>query len=172
MFDRLISFLIELKDDVIPLKVVNEWESGVRMRGGKFNKNVEAGIRFKIPFLDKIYTCYNITRTLHPHAQTLTTLDQKPIVLKSIIRFHVEDAKTYLLTLNTASDVLIDTTQGIIKETIETLNWEDLNKVDDLITEKTREMVKKWGINIERVTLTDLGLVRTYRLMSDKEILN
>ena len=172
MFDRLISFLIELKDDVIPLKVVNEWESGVRMRGGKFNKNVEAGIRFKIPFLDKIYSCYNITRTLHPHAQTLTTLDQKPIVLKSIIRFHVEDAKTYLLTLNTASDVLIDTTQGIIKETIETLNWEDLNKVDDLITEKTREMVKKWGINIERVTLTDLGLVRTYRLMSDKEILN
>jgi regulator of protease activity HflC (stomatin/prohibitin superfamily) len=172
MFDRLISFLIELKDDVIPLKVVNEWESGVRMRGGKFNKNVEAGIRFKIPFLDKIYTCYNITRTLHPHAQTLTTLDQKSIVLKSIIRFHVEDAKTYLLTLNTASDVLIDTTQGIIKETIETLNWEDLNKVDDLITEKTREMVKKWGINIERVTLTDLGLVRTYRLMSDKEILN
>jgi regulator of protease activity HflC (stomatin/prohibitin superfamily) len=172
MFDRLISFLIELKDDVIPLKVVNEWESGVRMRGGKFNKNVEAGIRFKIPFLDKIYTCYNITRTLHPHAQTLTTLDQKPIVLKSIIRFHVEDAKTYLLTLNTASDVLIDTTQGIIKETIETLNWKDLNEVDDLITEKTREMVKKWGINIERVTLTDLGLVRTYRLMSDKEILN
>jgi regulator of protease activity HflC (stomatin/prohibitin superfamily) len=152
--------------------VVNEWESGVRMRGGKFNKNVEAGIRFKIPFLDKIYTCYNITRTLHPHAQTLTTLDQKPIVLKSIIRFHVEDAKTYLLTLNTASDVLIDTTQGIIKETIETLNWKDLNEVDDLITEKTREMVKKWGINIERVTLTDLGLVRTYRLMSDKEILN
>jgi regulator of protease activity HflC (stomatin/prohibitin superfamily) len=172
MFDRLISFLIELKDDVIPFKVVNEWESGVRMRGGKFNKNVEAGIRFKIPFLDKIYTCYNITRTLHPHAQTLTTLDQKPIVLKSIIRFHVEDAKTYLLTLNTASDVLIDTTQGIIKETIETLNWKDLNEVDDLITEKTREMVKKWGINIERVTLTDLGLVRTYRLMSDKEILN
>lgn len=172
MFDRLISFLIELKDDVIPFKVVNEWESGVRMRGGKFNKNVEAGIRFKIPFLDKIYTCYNITRTLHPHAQTLTTLDQKSIVLKSIIRFHVEDAKTYLLTLNTASDVLIDTTQGIIKETIETLNWEDLNKVDDLITEKTREMVKKWGITIERVTLTDLGLVRTYRLMSDKEILN
>jgi regulator of protease activity HflC (stomatin/prohibitin superfamily) len=172
MFDRLISFLIELKDDVIPFKVVNEWESGVRMRGGKFNKNVEAGIRFKIPFLDKIYTCYNITRTLHPHAQTLTTLDQKSIVLKSIIRFHVEDAKTYLLTLNTASDVLIDTTQGIIKETIETLNWKDLNEVDDLITEKTREMVKKWGINIERVTLTDLGLVRTYRLMSDKEILN
>jgi regulator of protease activity HflC (stomatin/prohibitin superfamily) len=172
MFDRLISFLIELKDDVIPFKVVNEWESGVRMRGGKFNKNVEAGIRFKIPFLDKIYTCYNITRTLHPHAQTLTTLDQKSIVLKSIIRFHVEDAKTYLLTLNTASDVLIDTTQGIIKETIETLNWKDLNEVDDLITEKTREMVKKWGITIERVTLTDLGLVRTYRLMSDKEILN
>jgi hypothetical protein len=65
---------------------------------------------------------------------------------------------------------LIDTTQGIIKETIETMMWEELTGVDDIITEKTKEMVEKWGIEIERVTLTDLGLVRTYRLMSDKEI--
>jgi regulator of protease activity HflC (stomatin/prohibitin superfamily) len=172
MFDKLINFLIELKDDVIPLRVVNEWESGVRMRGGRFHKNVSAGIRFKIPFLDKIFTCYNITRTLHPHAQTLTTLDQKAIVLKSIIRYHVKDAKTFLLTMNTASDVLIDTTQGIIKETIETMKWDELTGVDDIITEKTKEMVEKWGIEIEKVTLTDLGLIRTYRLMSDKEVLN
>lgn len=169
MFDKLINFLIELKDDVIPLRVVNEWESGVRMRGGRFHKCVNAGIRFKIPFLDKIFTCYNITRTLHPHAQTLTTLDQKAIVLKSIIRYHVKDAKTFLLTMNTASDVLIDTTQGIIKETIETMKWDELTGVDDIITEKTKEMVEKWGIEIEKVTLTDLGLIRTYRLMSDKE---
>jgi hypothetical protein len=33
-------------------------------------------------------------------------------------------------------------------------------------------MVEKWGIEIEKVTLTDLGLIRTYRLMSDKEVLN
>jgi len=72
--------------------------------------------------------------------------------------------------MNTASDELIDTTQGIIKETIETMMWEELTGVDDIITEKTKEMVEKWGIEIERVTLTDLGLVRTYRLMSDKEI--
>jgi regulator of protease activity HflC (stomatin/prohibitin superfamily) len=172
MFDKLINFIIELKDDVIPLRVVNEWESGVRMRGGKFHKIVDAGIRFKMPFLDKIYTCYNITRTLHPHAQTLTTLDQKGIVLKSIIRYHVRDAKTFLLTMNTASDVLIDTTQGIIKETIEKMKWDELTGVDDIITEKTKEMVEKWGIEIEKVTLTDLGLIRTYRLMSDKEVLN
>jgi regulator of protease activity HflC (stomatin/prohibitin superfamily) len=172
MFDKLINFLIELKDDVIPLRVVNEWESGVRMRGGKFHKSVSAGIKFKIPFLDKIFTCYNITRTLHPHAQTLTTLDQKAIVLKSIIRYHVKDAKTFLLTMNTASDVLIDTTQGIIKETIEKMKWDELTGVDDIITEKTKEMVEKWGIEIEKVTLTDLGLIRTYRLMSDKEITN
>lgn len=172
MFDKLINFLIELKDDVIPLRVINEWESGVRMRGGKFNESVDAGIKLKIPFLDKIFTCYNITRTLHPHAQTLTTLDQKAIVLKSIIRYHVKDAKTFLLTMNTASDVLIDTTQGIIKETIEKMKWEELTGVDDIITEKTKEMVEKWGIEIEKVTLTDLGLIRTYRLMSDKEITN
>jgi membrane protease subunit HflK len=172
MFDKLINFLIDLKDDIIPLRVVNEWESGVRMRGGKFHESVGAGIRFKIPFLDKIYTTYNITRTVHLHAQTLTTFDQKAIVLKSIIRYHIVDAKKFLLTMNTASDVLIDTTQGIIKETIEKMMWEELTGVDDIITEKVKEMVEKWGIEIEKVTLTDLGLIKTYRFMSDKEIVN
>jgi len=52
------------------------------------------------------------------------------------------------------------------------MKWEDLTGVDDIITEKTKETVEKWGIEIEKVTLTDLGLTRTYRLMSDKELIS
>jgi uncharacterized membrane protein YqiK len=66
-----------------------------------------------------------------------------------------------------ASDVLVDTTQGIIRDIIERTNWNELENVNDVITNEVAKVVGIWGIEIERVTLTDLGNISTYRIMGD-----
>ena len=66
-----------------------------------------------------------------------------------------------------ASDVLVDTTQGIIRDSVERTNWYDLENVNETLTNEVSKVVMDWGITIERVTLTDLGIVSTYRIMSD-----
>ena len=68
-----------------------------------------------------------------------------------------------------ASDVLVDTTQGIIRDIVEKTDWCDLENVNDQITISVSEAVKNWGIEVERVTLTDLGIISTYRIMSDTD---
>ena len=94
-------------------------------------------------------------------------MDEKSIVLKSIIRYHVHDVKKFLLSVMHASDVLVDTTQGIIRDTVEATNWEDLYEVNEPLKQEVMKVVEAWGITIEKVTLTDLGIVRTYRIMGD-----
>jgi len=42
-----------------------------------------------------------------------------------------------------------------------------LVNVNDVITNEVAAVVSEWGIQIERVTLTDLGNITTYRIMSD-----
>lgn len=167
MFDKLIDFLIHFISDVLPFHVVNSWEKGVYLRFGKPVKVVEAGLIFKIPFVDKIWTHEVITQTVHLQPQTLTTLDEKGIVLKSIVRYHIHDVKKFLLNVMHASDVLVDTTQGVIRDTVEYSNWEELDDVCVGIEKEVQDIVENWGITIERITLTDLGIVNTYRLMSD-----
>jgi regulator of protease activity HflC (stomatin/prohibitin superfamily) len=167
MFDKLIEFIIHFIGDILPFTVVNQWEMGVYLRLGKFKKVVNAGLILKIPFADKVWTHEVITQTVHLQPQTLTTLDDKSIVLKSIIRYHVNDVKKFLLHVMRASDVLVDTTQGVIRDKVEYTNWEDLDDICRDLETNVQNIVDDWGITIERITLTDLGIVRTYRVMSD-----
>jgi hypothetical protein len=66
-----------------------------------------------------------------------------------------------------ANDVLVDTTQGIIRDIVETTNWNDLVDLTDIVTPKVNEEVAKWGIVVEAVKFPDLGEIKTYRIISD-----
>lgn len=167
MFDKLIDFIIHFISDILPVYVVNSWEKGVYLRFGKFVKVVNPGLIFKIPFVDKVWKTAVITQTIHLQPQTLTTLDEKGIVLKSIVRYHVDDVQEFLLNVMHASDVLVDTTQGVIRDTVEGYNWVDLYNISDYLQDQVQDIVGNWGITIEKITLTDLGIVNTYRIMSD-----
>ena len=173
MFDKLLEFITNLGHEILPFTIVNQWEQGVYLRVGKFKKIVKPGIEFKIPFFDKIWVHEVITQTIQLHPQTLTTADEKGVVLKSIIRYHINDVQKFLLNVIHASDVLVDTTQGVIRDIVEVTEWNDLVDVNEIITNKVSELVTDWGITIEKITLTDLGIVKTYRIMSDtKEVTN
>ena len=169
MFEKLLDFLLNFVHDLLPISYVNQWEEALLLRFGKFKKVYGPGLVFKIPFADKLWQIEVITQTVHLHPQTLTTKDEYNIVLKSIVRYHVSDSKKYLLNVMHASDVLVDTTQGIIRDIVEKTDWCDLENVNDQITISVSEAVKNWGIEVERVTLTDLGIINTYRIMSDTD---
>lgn len=167
MLDKLIDLIINFIDDFLPIKIVNEWESGVYLRFGKFKRVVKAGMIWKIPFFDKILVTDVITQTANLKPQTVTSLDEKNVVLSSIVRYHIYDVKKYLLGVMHADDVLIDTTQGIIRDIVETTNWEDLIDLTNIVTPEVNEQVNKWGINVEQVSFPDLAQIRTYRLITD-----
>jgi regulator of protease activity HflC (stomatin/prohibitin superfamily) len=98
----------------------------------------------------------------------LTTLDEQSIVLKAIIRYKVNNVRTYLLGVMHANDVLIDTTQGIIRDVVEMTKWDNLIDVNTQITNEVKEYVVRWGIEVEAVTITDLGLVKSFRIFGDE----
>lgn len=167
MFDKLLEFILQFLEDILPFKVINQWEKGVFLRFGKYVKSVGPGLIVKIPFADKVWHSPVITQTIHLQPQTLTTLDEKGVVLKAIVRYHVDDIKEFSLNVMHASDVLVDTTQGVIRDTVESYNWEDLYNISEFLENQVQDIVDNWGIKIEKITLTDLGIVKTYRIMSD-----
>jgi regulator of protease activity HflC (stomatin/prohibitin superfamily) len=101
--------------------------------------------------------------------QSITTADGKNIVVKAIIRYKVDDTKAYLTTISQPQDVLIDTTQGIIREIIEDTHWNNIYELDSILTKKVSGFVKRWGIKVEKVTLTDLAQIQSIRIIQNKE---
>jgi regulator of protease activity HflC (stomatin/prohibitin superfamily) len=168
MFDKLVDLLVRFSMDILPFVIVEQWNGAVQLRYGKFIKVLYPGIHFKIPFFDSVIECPVITQSVNLPSQTLTTLDEQSIVLKSIIRYRVSNIQTYLLGVMHANDVLIDTTQGMIRDVVELTTWDDLVDVNETITNKVKEYVVRWGIEVEAVTITDLGIVKSFRIFGDE----
>ena len=168
MFDKLVQLIERFGYQLMPYVIIEEWNAGVHLRYGKWIKTLYAGIHFKIPFFDNVIETPVITQSVNLPSQTLTTLDEQSIVLKSIIRYKVSNVRTYLLGVMHANDVLIDTTQGMIRDVVELTTWEDLVDVNETITDKVKEYVVRWGIEVEAVTITDLGIVKSFRIFGDE----
>lgn len=172
MFDKLIDVLLQFIYDIIPIYFVKEYNKGVQFRAGKFLKVVEPGLRWKIPFFDTYELKTVVTTTLSIPTQSLTTKDGKRIVVKAVVKYNIFDVKKFTLDVFDGYDAISDTTQALAKEIIMEREWSDCldNKVDNIITIKLRASVKHWGIEIEKVTLTDLGLINSLRLFNDQTI--
>lgn len=168
MLDKLIDFLVRFYKDLLPFVIIEQWNGAIQLRFGKYIRNIDSGIWLKIPFFDSICEVPVITQSVNLPSQTLTTLDEQSIVLKSIIRYKVSNVRTYLLGVMHANDVLIDTTQGMIRDVVELTTWEDLVDVNETITDKVKEYVVRWGIEVEAVTITDLGIVKSFRIFGDE----
>ena len=168
MLDKLVDLVVRFGRDMLPFVIIEQWNAAVQLRYGKWIKNLSGGIHFKIPFFDSVIECPVITQSVNLPSQTLTTLDEESIVLKAIIRYRVSNIQTYLLSVMHANDVLIDTTQGIIRDVVEMTTWPGLVDVNSQITNEVKEYVVKWGIEIEAVTITDLGIVKSFRIFGDE----
>jgi regulator of protease activity HflC (stomatin/prohibitin superfamily) len=167
MFDKLIDLIVTFIGDFLPFKIVDQWEMGVHLRVGKFTKVVEPGLNWKIPFFDQIITTPVITQTVNLSSQTVTSEDEKSVVLTSIVRYHIHDVRKFLLGVMHANDALVDTTQGIIRDIVEGCKWSDLYDLSSVVTPEINEHVEKWGITVEQVSFPDLGEIQTFRIMSD-----
>ena len=168
MFDKLVALIERFGYQLMPFVIIEEWNAGVHLRYGRYINTLNSGVHFKIPFFDNIIECPVITQSVNLPSQTLTTLDDESIVLKAIIRYKVINVRTYLLGVMHANDVLIDTTQGMIRDVVELTTWDDLVNVNEIITDKVKEYVIRWGIEVEAVTITDLGIVKSFRIFGDE----
>ena len=172
MFDKLIDLMVTFIHDILPFKIVDQWEQGVHLRYGKFHRVVYPGLNFKRPFFDQVWVTPVITQTVNLKPQTVTTLDERTVVLTSIVRYHIVDVEKFLLGVMHANDVLVDTTQGSIRDMVEATKWEDLTDLTNYVLPIVNEQVEVWGIKVQLISFPDLGEITTYRIISDgKEVI-
>lgn len=169
MFDKLIEFILNIIEDALPVFFVKEYDRGVFFRAGRFRRVINPGAVFKIPFIDKVEVTSVVTTTLSIPAQSITTSDGKQAVVKSVVKYKIVDVKAFYLNVYDAVDAISDTTQAIIKEQITSRTWQECtdNELDKTITKKVRIEVRYWGIDVDKVTLTDIGVITSLRLFNE-----
>jgi regulator of protease activity HflC (stomatin/prohibitin superfamily) len=172
MFDKLIEILTHWWFQLTPVIIIRDYEEAVLLRYGKFKAVLKPGIHVKIPMFDEVIDQHVVITTLSLDAQSLYTLDKQNVVVKGVIKYKISDVKTFLLEVYDAQDALSDMSQSIIKNVIMSMTMDECtdSELDNTLTKKVRVEARKWGVEVQQVTLTDLAPIRSYRLINDNFI--
>lgn len=167
MFDKLVEFIARFWDWAKPFEVVLAFEGGVMLRAGKYQRTLGPGWHWKIPFVDYAITAHTTITTIQLRPQTLTTKDGVQVVIGSIVKYKIADPKPFLLDIWDSTDVLADVTLGAIKGVVNSLTYDELiaAPAEQQVLDQVRRECNQFGFRINRVTFTDMGRIRTLRLM-------
>lgn len=169
MFDRLIDLIVNWFEQLLPFFIVRDFEEAVVLRFGKFHRVAKPGFHWRIPFVDVPMEQHVVVSTISLAPQSLYTKDRQNLVVKGVIKYRISDIQTFVLEVYDAQDAISDMTQSIIKNIIMDKTLEECidPEIDNTLTKKARVEAKKWGVEIQQVTLTDLAPIRSFRIIND-----
>ena len=167
IFEKLFDLIVDLLDNASPVFIVDQTELGIIKRFGIYKRLVQPGLCWKVPFLETYETETVVLTTLSLSAQTLTTFDDKSVVISAIVAYSITDIAKYLLNMYDGEEVLADITMAEIQAKVSQVNYVDIFEVQDAVLPLVRKKLRDFGIKIKTVTFIDLGAVRSIRLIQD-----
>lgn len=167
LFDLILSFI----KNITPYVIILQFQKGVRYTFGKNAKVLNPGIYFKFPYL-QIVVSENITDTTSClAAQSVITDDRKEVIVKAIVGYCITDIEKFYNKVTDTRSAILDISSVVIKNNIQANNYDDILKdpvtFSDLLRSEVQKQVKKYGIKINFIGITDFTASRSYRLFNE-----
>jgi regulator of protease activity HflC (stomatin/prohibitin superfamily) len=167
MLDKLLDFLREIWNDLVPVEIVPPYNGGVQLRMGKMLRVLEGGKWYwKIPFADHMITEHVVPRTERLTGLATTTADGKAIGFDAVITWRISDIEKAMLEVGDLTDAIADSCAGTVGTELSNATWVDIihgNTVESL-TAACRKKGWRWGVEIQLVQLTGIAPVKNLRV--------
>ncbi len=149
--------------------IVQPWEQGIRVRGGKNTKKLNPGMHFKIPYYDSVYVQETRLRMIQICLQTLTTKDLKTITINSSLGYSITNIELLYNTLFHPEGTISNMAMSEISEFVFKNNLSDISpdEIQKSVLNKLNE--KNYGLKFEYFRITNFAHVRTFRLIQDSQ---
>lgn len=168
-----LSQLIEWVGKLIPRWViVRSTHGGVKFVHGLTIKKVVPGIAWYWPAVTEIVIIPTARTTVNLMSQTVSTADDKPIVLSGMLVLEVRDPVKLLSATHDVDEMIADIALACIYEAICGLTWAEIKawqksgELDKTLRLDTRRALEKYGVWVAEAMLTDLSPCRVVRLVT------
>ena len=171
MFDWIREIVTALREHLTPFVVVYDWESAAIFRFGRYHRTVVPGFHWRWPLIESYLSEHIVITTLALEPQSVTTKDDKPVVVQGIVRYRITEVKLFLTEISDQHVVLRDTAMGAVLKQVRLIESRMLldEPPESKIAADIRRQVKPYGIEIDQdrgFTFTDIAHVRTLRLIT------
>lgn len=147
--------------------VIDPYERGLLLRLGLFQRVLDPGFHWKLPFhIDRVISENIVPRTERLTGMSTTTSDGKSVGFDAVITYKIHDVEKAILEVNDLKDAIADCCAGQIGTDLSNATWESIRHGDtvDSLTSACRKRGWKWGVEIISIQLTGIALVKNLRL--------
>lgn len=177
--------------------LVQQAETIVIERVGRFHKILGPGLHFIVPFLDQkrmaVWTFvqtdrkhdyYRVVRTFYKidlresvydfPKQNVITKDNVTMEINALLYYQITDVKAAMYEVSNLPEAIEKLTQTTLRNVIGSMDLDDSLSSRDSINEKLRvildEATDKWGVKINRVELQEVNPPRDIREAMEKQM--
>jgi regulator of protease activity HflC (stomatin/prohibitin superfamily) len=174
MLEKLLDALEAIKDRVLPVREIKDYERGVLLRFGRFRKELSPGLHMLWPGIDFVAVDRIVPRTANLPTQTLITKDGKQINISVVVTARIQNIKKALLEVEDADAALRDACYGAVGELVAASNFDDIRDAEfsERLRKASQKQAVSFGWSIDRLYVGDLCLARALRLFGVNERTN
>ena len=147
---------------LLPIVIIREWEGGIILRLGKFNKKLKKGINIIIPLVDRIIKVDKRIETIDVPRQEVITADNIPMKIDGVIYFKIIDSSKAILNVEDYFSAIGLFAQTAIRDIIGGAKLDTILEDREGIAKDTKDVVAndmlKWGIEVVSINIQHIEL--------------
>ncbi len=166
----LVPFIVFL---LTGLKVMNEYERGVRFRLGRYAGVVNPGLRFIIPVIDTMQRVDLRVKAVDVPSQDAMTKDNVSVNVNAVLYYKVSAAKDAIIEVEDFKFAISQLAQTTMRDIVGETTLDKLLSEREAVSARIKEIVDKasdpWGIKVNSVELKDILLPSDMKRVIAKE---
>ncbi|MDO8625691.1 MAG: slipin family protein [Candidatus Diapherotrites archaeon] len=170
-------FIILIFVALSSIKIVNQYERGVKFTLGRFDTIMEPGLSFVVPILQSWQRVDMRTIVRDVPRQDIMTKDNVSAIINAVVYYKVLDAKLAVLKVQDYHYAISQLGQTSMRDVIGEVSLDELLSQRELVAKKISLILDKasdpWGIKVDMVELKEIilpqQLVRVISLEAEAE---
>ncbi len=158
---------------IASLKIVKEYERGVKFTLGKFSGIMTPGLRIVIPVIQSWQRVDIRVKAVDVPDQDAITKDNVSIKVNAVLYYKVADSKKAIIEVEHFNYAVSQLAQTTMRDVVGEATLDELLSKRDAISKRIKEIVDKatdpWGIKVESVELKHVELPEQLKRTIGKE---
>ena len=155
------------------LRVVKEYERGVKFTLGRYTKTMKPGLRLVIPVIQTWKRVDIRTKAVDVPDQDAITKDNISLKVNTVLYYKIMDAKKAIIEVEEYDYAVSQLAQTTMRDVVGEITLDGLLSNRESISKRIREIVDKatdpWGVKVESVELKHVELPEQLKRTIGKE---
>jgi len=149
----------------LSIRIVYQYEAGVTFRLGKYQNTRQPGLRFIIPFIDKMRKVDTRVVTMDVPAQEAITRDNVTVKVNAVVYFKVTNPEAAVIQVYNYMQATFQIAQTTLRSVLGQSDLDELLSHREKLNQTLQQIIdvqtEPWGIKVSVVEIKDVELPQT-----------